>query len=208
MAARTSTTPRPAAADEPRGERRRRGLGGIPDAASTSCPSRSGTAQVWYLPLGGGEAIQVTRLPLDVASFRASPRGDRLVVAVEVFPDCSDLPCTEKRLDDTQAAKQRGQAHDRLFVRHWDRWMDGRVSQLFSIALDAGPRTRGEPVPLTARLDADVPTMPSAAAPTSRSVPTAREVVFAARVRGRIEPISTNFDIWRVARTAAPSPST
>ena len=38
--------------------------------------------------------------------------------------------------------------------------MDGRVSKLFSVALDSGPRMRGEPVPLTAKLDADVPSMP------------------------------------------------
>ncbi len=121
------------------------------------------------------------------------------MVAVEVFPDCSDLPCTAKRLEETKAAKQRGQAHDRLFVRHWDRWMDGRVSQLFSIALDAGPRARGEPVPLTARVDADVPTMPLGGREDFAFSPDGAQVVFAARVRGRIEPISTNFDIWRVA---------
>ena len=89
--------------------------------------SRSGTPQVWYLALAGGEATQVTALPLEVASFRASPRGDRLVVALEVFPDCPDLECTSKRVSETQAGKQRGQAYDRLFVRHWDRWKDGRV---------------------------------------------------------------------------------
>ncbi len=169
--------------------------------------SRSGTAQVWYLPLGGGEATQVTRLPLEVTSFRASPLGNRLVVAVEVFPDCSDLPCTAKRLEETKAAKQRGEAHDRLFVRHWDRWMDGRVSRLFSIALDAGPRTRGEPVPLTARVDADVPTMPLGGREDFAFSPDGAEVVFAARVRGRIEPISTNFDLWRVAADGSAGPA-
>jgi len=169
--------------------------------------SRSGTAQVWYLPLGGGEATQVTRLALEVTSFRASPRGDRLVVAVEVFPDCRDLPCTAKRLEETQAAKQRGQAHDRLFVRHWDRWKDGRVSQLFSIALDAGPSMRGEPVPLTARVDADVPTLPLGGRADFAFSPDGAQVVFAARVRGRIEPISTNFDIWRVPADGSAQPA-
>ncbi len=169
--------------------------------------SRSGTPQVWYLPLGGGEATQVTRLPLEVTSFRVSPHGDRLVVAVEVFPDCGDLPCTAKRLEETKAAKQRGQAHDRLFVRHWDRWMDGRVSQLFAIALDTSPRMRGEPVPLTARVDADVPTMPLGGLEDFAFSPDGAQVVFAARVRGRIEPISTNFDIWRVPADGSAEPA-
>jgi dipeptidyl aminopeptidase/acylaminoacyl peptidase len=169
--------------------------------------SRSGTPQVWYLPLAGGEATQVTRLPLEVTSFRASPRGDRLVVAVEVFPDCRDFPCTAKRLEETQAAKQRGQAHDRLFVRHWDRWKDGRVSQLFSIALEAGPRMRGEPVPLTARIDADVPSKPHGGREDFAISPDGAQVAFAARQRGRLEPVSTNFDIWRVPADGSAGPS-
>ena len=93
--------------------------------------TRTGSAQVWFLPVSGGEATQVTRLPLDVAGFRASPRGDRLVVAIEVFPDCRDLDCTRKRVEEKQAAKGHGQAYDQLFVRHWDKWEDGRSLEAF-----------------------------------------------------------------------------
>ena len=39
---------------------------------------RSGTTQVWRLALNGGEADMVTDLPLDVTSFRLSPRADRI----------------------------------------------------------------------------------------------------------------------------------
>jgi dipeptidyl aminopeptidase/acylaminoacyl peptidase len=168
--------------------------------------SRSGTPQVWYLPLGGGEAMQVTRLPLEVASFRASPRGDRLVVAIEVFPDCGDLACTRKRLDDGAAAKQHGQAFDQLFVRHWNEWEDGRVSKLFSIALDARQQARSEPVPLSAQVDGDVPSKPQGGRADYAFSPDGRQVVFAARTRGRIEPISTNFDIWRVPVDGSAAP--
>jgi len=160
--------------------------------------SRSGSPQVWYLPTGGGEPVPVTRLPLDVAGFRASPQSDRLVVAIEVFPDCRDLDCTRKRLDERKSAKQQGQAYDRLFVRHWDKWKDGRVSTLFSIALDARRQPKGEPVPLTAALDADVPSKPMGGRADYVFSPDGAQVVFAARIRGRDEPLSTNFDIWRV----------
>ena len=120
--------------------------------------ARSGSPQVWFLPVGGGEATQVTRLPLDVAGFRVSPRGGRLVVALEVFADCRDLDCTQQAPRERGARRRRAaQAYDRLFVRHWDTWEDGRVSQLFSIALDGERRPRGAPVPLTAALDADIP---------------------------------------------------
>ena len=126
---------------------------------------------------------------------------------MEVFPDCADLECTRKRLEETQAAKQHGQAFDRLFVRHWDRWKDGRVSRLFSIALDDGLSTRGEPVPLTAALDADVPSKPQGGRADYAFSPDGTQIVFAARLRGREEPWSTNFDVWRVPADGSAAPA-
>jgi WD40 repeat protein len=37
--------------------------------------SRSGSSQIWRIAVDGGEAEQVTRLPLDVGSFAVSPDG-------------------------------------------------------------------------------------------------------------------------------------
>ncbi len=168
--------------------------------------SRSGTPQVWHLAIAGGEATQVTRLPLDVAGFRVSPRGDRLVVAVEVFADCADFDCTRKRLDEQKAEKARGQAYDRLFVRHWDKWKDGRGLQLFALAIDGERRAAGQAVPLTAALDADVPSKPFGGRADYRFSPDGSQLVFAARLRGRLEPVSTNFDIWRVPTDGSAAP--
>ncbi len=168
--------------------------------------SRSGSPQVWYLATAGGEATQVTMLPLDVGGFRASPQGDRLLLAIEVFPDCSDLDCTKQRLDERKSAQQHGQAYDRLFVRHWDQWKDGRTSQLFSVAIEAGARATGKPVPLSAALDADVPSKPFGGRADYSFSPDGKQVVFAARIRGRIESISTNFDIWRVPADGSAAP--
>ena len=168
--------------------------------------TRTGSAQVWFLPISGGEATQVTRLPLDVAGFRASPRGDRLAVAIAVFPDCRDLDCTRKRVEEKQAAKGHGQAYDQLFVRHWDKWEDGRISKLFAVALDAEHRTRGDPVPLTAALDADVPSKPFGGRSDYAFSPDGAQVVFSARVRGRSEATSTNFDIYRVPVDGSSAP--
>jgi dipeptidyl aminopeptidase/acylaminoacyl peptidase len=168
--------------------------------------ARSGSGQVWFLPVAGGEAMQVTRLPVDVAGFQASPRGDRLALTIEVFPDCRDLDCTRKRLDDVRAAKQRGQAYDGLFVRHWDQWEDGRASKLFVVAVDADHRARGEPVLLTGALDADIPPKPFGGRSDYAWSPDGTQLVFSARLRGRSEAVSTNFDIWRVPADGTGAP--
>ncbi len=168
--------------------------------------ARSGSPQVWYLATAGGEALQVTQLPLDVAGFRVSPRGDRLAVAVEVFPDCADFDCTRKRLDERKTDKAHGQAYDRLFVRHWDKWKDGRSSQLFALAIDGDRRATGRPVPLTAALDADVPSRPFGGRADYQFSPDGAQLVFSARIRGSLEPVSTNFDIWRVPTDGSAAP--
>ncbi|HUG03051.1 MAG TPA: S9 family peptidase [Steroidobacteraceae bacterium] len=168
--------------------------------------SRSGSPQVWFLATAGGEASQVTDLPIDVAGFRVSPQGDRLALALDVFPDCADLACTKKRLDERNSAKQRGQAYDQLFIRHWDKWKDGRVSQLFSAVLDGGRKVVGPPISLTARVDADVPSRPFGGRADYSFSPDGRQLVFAARTRGRGEPLSTNFDIWRTASNGSGAP--
>jgi len=58
---------------------------------------RGGSNQVWRMPMKGGEAQQVTDLPLGVETFRISPTGEHLVVSTSVQLDCEDLKCTAER---------------------------------------------------------------------------------------------------------------
>lgn len=159
--------------------------------------ARSGSTQVWRLPSAGGEAEQVTDLPVDVGSFRLAPNGARLAVTLDVFPDCADLGCTSDRSARAAASKATGKVHDRLFVRHWDTWSDGRISQLFVLEMDDGRAL--DPVSVSGSLDADVPSKPSGAASEYTFSPDSGKLVFAARVKGKSEPWSTNFDLYEVS---------
>ncbi len=158
--------------------------------------ARSGSTQVWRLAAAGGEAEQVTDLPLDVGSFRAAPNGARLAVSLDVFADCTDLACTSERLQQAGATKASGKVHDRIFVRHWDTWSDGRISQLFVLTLTNGRAV--EPVSVTAALDADVPSKPFGDASEYTFSPDSTKLAFNARIKGKSEPWSTNFDVYEV----------
>lgn len=158
--------------------------------------SRSGSQQVWRIPGGGGDAEQVTELPIEVGSFRLGPDDSRLALSLQVFADCSDLGCSARRLASQAASPAKGQVFDRLFVRHWDSWSDGRVSQLFIARLENGQAV--EPVSLSGALDADVPSRPFGDASEYNFSPDGSRLVFTARLKGSTEAWSTNFDLYEV----------
>jgi dipeptidyl aminopeptidase/acylaminoacyl peptidase len=160
--------------------------------------SRSGSAQVWRLATAGGsEAEQVTHLPLDVGSFRLAPDGSRLAVSLDVYADCEDLDCSARRLKQAEQSQASGRIYDRVFVRHWDTWSDGRISQLFVLRIENGRAV--EPRSLTAALDADVPSKPFGDASEYTFSPDGSKVVFDARIKGKSESWSTNFDLYEVS---------
>jgi len=152
--------------------------------------TRSGSSQVWKLPLSGGEAQPLTALPLDVDNFVLSPDGSRVALSMEVFPGTTPAQ-TRKRLDDAAAGKATGRTYDRLFFRHWDTWEDGRRSHLFVM-----PASGGEPVDLMQAMDADAPSKPFGGSNEYTFTPDGRSIVFGARNAGREEAWSTNFDLF------------
>jgi dipeptidyl aminopeptidase/acylaminoacyl peptidase len=161
---------------------------------------------VWRLALAGGEAMQVTRFPIDVNELKVAPKGSRLLLSMEVFPDCADLDCTAKRLEAEEKSPATGHAHDRVFVRHWDAWSDGRIAQLFSVELDAAGNVKGAPASLSGRLDADVPSKPMGGDEEFNFSPDGTRVAFAARIKGKTEPWSTNFDVYETAADGSGEP--
>jgi dipeptidyl aminopeptidase/acylaminoacyl peptidase len=168
--------------------------------------ARSGTSQVWRLSMTGGEASMVTSLPLDVTSFRLSPKGDRIAVSLEVFRDCPDLACSKKRLDANTKNPSSGRTFDKLFVRHWDAWADGRNTVLYSMPLINGVVSKNEPNNLSGTLDGDVPSKPFGDRDEYQFSPDGANIVFSLRVAGKSEAWSTNFDLFEVPAAGGKTP--
>ncbi len=152
---------------------------------------RTDSTQVWRIRPDGGEAEQVTNLPLDVGCFRLSPAGQHLAVSLEVFPDADHIEDTKQRLEELERRPATGRIYDCLFIRHWDTWKDGRRSHLFVL-----PLAGGTPSDVTKGLDADVPSKPFGDASEFTFTPDGKTLVFAARHVGREEAWSTRFDLY------------
>src|SRR5262249_37686347 len=104
-----------------------------------------------------------------------------------------------------EKSKASGRTFDRVFIRHWDTWSDGTRSHLFSAPI--GPDGKaGTPVDLTKSLDADVPSKPFGADEEWTFNADGSHILFAARIAGRTEPWSTNFDVYDVRVDGSTTP--
>ncbi|MBL8297991.1 MAG: S9 family peptidase [Rhodanobacteraceae bacterium] len=151
-------------------------------------------------------AVVSSGLSIDVGSFKLSPDGKHVLLSLDVYTDCPDINCTKKRLDDKAASKATGELYDRLFVRHWDTWADGRRSQLF--LGEFGPD--GKLLPTLTRMsrgiDGDVPSKPFGDDSEYAFSADGKTVYFGARIAGKSEPWSTNFDLYAVPADASAAP--
>ena len=165
--------------------------------------TRSGSAQVWRMSVDGGDPMQVTDYPLDIGTLKLSPASDRIAVSMEVLPQCADLKCTQEKLEAARLggatsgrpAGSSGQVYSQLFVRHWDTWSTGTRSHLFVARLQNDGHA-ATPIDVSKPLDADVPSKPFGGDEEFNFAPDGKRIVFAARIAGRSEPWSTNFDLF------------
>ncbi len=162
--------------------------------------TRSGSAQVWRLSMAGGEAEQVTDLPVGLETLTVGPTGRALFVGAGVFPECgASLQCTADRLAERARRKASGQIFDHLFVRHWDTWEDGRFNHVIRIPLGTDGRVAGPARDLMAGLATNCPTKPWGGTGDYTVSPDGRTLVYTAKaVTGSEVAWSTNYDLYAV----------
>jgi dipeptidyl aminopeptidase/acylaminoacyl peptidase len=163
--------------------------------------TRSGSSQTWRIGVTGGEAQQLTDLPLDVGNLVVSPNGTHIAFTMDVFPDCDNLECTTQRLDELKEKESSGIVFDRLFIRHWDVWKDGRRSHIFVMPVELGGV-----VDVMNGMDADSPSRPFGGPEEITFTADGRGIVFSARDVGQEEPWSTDFDLYSVPIDGSKAP--
>ncbi len=165
--------------------------------------AKSGSMQLW-MQQPGAEPAQVTDYPLDVGSYKLAPDGSKVALTVDTFAYCADLACTKTALDAEAARKSTGKLYDKLFVRHWDSWSDGRRSQLFVAALKDGKAAA--PIKISTGIDGDIPSKPFGDAGEYAWSPDSRQLAFSVRIAGTTEAWSTNFDIYLAPADGSSAP--
>ncbi|MGI4818141.1 MAG: prolyl oligopeptidase family serine peptidase [Janthinobacterium lividum] len=158
--------------------------------------SRGGSSQVWASADRGETASVITNLPTDVNAYRVNAQGDAVAVSLAVYPDAENLQASVARAAQEAERKSTGKVYDRMFVRHWDTWNDHTQNHLFVVGLGSNAH---EPVWVTKGFDGDTPSKPFGDEGEFTFTPDGRSIVFSARLAGKSEPWSTNFDLYQVS---------
>jgi dipeptidyl aminopeptidase/acylaminoacyl peptidase len=151
----------------------------------------------------GGKPVQVSNFKGDIGGFKIAPSDDRVVVWADRDLRCADLNCAGLPPKPKTGS---GRTYDQLFIRHWDTWAEpGVKSRLFGFTV-AGGKLIGSGVPLTGNLVGDVPSKPFGGGEEISFSPDGRKLFFALREAGRIEPLSTNLDIFEISENGSHAP--
>ncbi len=155
--------------------------------------SRGGAPQIWIYTVQGGARRQLTTLSTGADGAIWSPSGRQLAFASDVYPDCTDDACNQRRTGEDEHRPSRARVIDGLLYRHWTQWEDGLRSHVFVV--DAAG---GTPRDLLAGKDYDSPVPPFGGSEQYAFSADERTIAFTTKLPTHDQAWTTNLDIYTV----------
>jgi dipeptidyl aminopeptidase/acylaminoacyl peptidase len=153
---------------------------------------RTGTPQLFYLALNGGEARKITDFYMGVNSPKISPDGTKIIFSTKVFPELGlDEIATRNLSEKMNAGPVQAHIADSLFVRHWTEYNDGQYSHIILYNLENKTYTDLTPGHFNS------PTFSPGGSDDYNFSPDSKQVVFSSK-RVDDPEASTNSDLWLV----------
>ncbi len=106
-----------------------------------------------------------------------------------------------------QQGRGSARVYDETFVRHWDAWVEPGIRSRIFIFPMANGRPQGSGIPVARNLVGDAPSKPYGGVEETSWSPDGRTLYFTLREAGRIEPTSTNLDIFAVPADGSAPPT-
>ena len=154
---------------------------------------RGGSGQVYYLPINGGEAKQITDYGLGLSSPKLSSDGKYFIFTADVFPECgADVECNNKINDAMETGPIQAHLADSLFVRHWTQYEDGKYTHIMLYNIETN-----DVVDLTPGYY-NSPAFSAGGSDDYTFSPCGKEIAFDSKRVDNPES-STNVDVWTMA---------
>ena len=101
--------------------------------------TREGGSQIWVASADGTNPKKLTSIAGGAQPPLVwSPDGTMVGFVADVYPDCADNACNQKRMDEADANPVKAHVLTRLFYRHWDEWRDAGIRHHVFVANVAG----------------------------------------------------------------------
>ena len=97
-------------------------------------------AQLYVLPLAGGESQRLTSLSTGVSDVKFSADGSRIIFSSRVFPTAFTDSASKKLADEKKKIKTKARVYQSFPVRYWDAWLDEKQGHIFTMDLKLGSK--------------------------------------------------------------------
>jgi dipeptidyl aminopeptidase/acylaminoacyl peptidase len=154
--------------------------------------ARDGESQIWTIDVSSGTLKQITNISTGAGDPVWSPDGKWLAFASDVYPECKDDACNQRRAAEVSQNKVKAHVAEHLLYRHWKSWKDGMRSHVFVVSASGGEARDLTPG------DYDAPPF-SLGGPTDYAFSAdSKELAYVSN-HDKVEAISTNADVWLVS---------
>ncbi len=165
--------------------------------------SKEGGSQIWIADFDAASSTvtavhKLTLLATEADGEVWSPDGKNILFKSDVYPECGDLACNAKRLEDAKNSKVKAQIFTHLLYRHWDSYKEGKRTHLLLASV-----ANGDIRDLTPG-DFDSPAFSQDSQDNYAFSPDGQEICYTSN-HDPIEAISTNKDLWVLSLSGGPA---